>query len=118
MTTKKIATDDLLALLCKALSERYPDDPTAPGVQIAHLSGPRFPSAQWYVACHRYTGSFGQGRLVVAQHRGEYLDVVLEQLAKRVAESTPKVVAQRELKKAVDYVPAEEMSAFAADVGP
>ena len=112
----KIRTDELLALLCKALSERYPDDPTTPGVQIAHLPAGKDgrKEATWYVACHRYTGSFGAGRTVAAKKTGDDLDRVLAKLAKSIADDTPKVSAQRELKRAVAHVPAEEIKSFAS----
>jgi hypothetical protein len=99
----KTPTDELLALLCKALTERYPEDPTTPGVQIAHLPAGKDgrTEAAWYVACHRYTGSFGTGRTVAARQTGDDLDAVLEALARTIAESTPKVTAQRKLVRAL-----------------
>lgn len=99
----KTPTDELIALLCKALTERYADDPSVPGVQIAHLPKGKDgrETAAWYVACHRYTGSFGQGRTVAAKSTGDDLDAVLETLAREVADKTPSVSAQRALVKAL-----------------
>jgi hypothetical protein len=54
----KTPTDDLLALICKAATERWPGDGLAPGVQIAHVTkntyGDELPAPFWYVALHRY----------------------------------------------------------------
>lgn len=99
----KPKTDELIALLSKALSERYSGDPSLPGVHIAHLpiGHEGRTKAEWYVACQRFTGSFGAGRTNVDRQTGDDLDDVLLTLAKRVAENTPKVAAQRELAKAV-----------------
>lgn len=98
----KTRTDDLLALLCKALTERYPDDPSVPGVQIAHLPAGRIrDTACWYVACHRYTQAFGGGRVIQAKKEGDDLDDVLRELATEIAESTPAVSAQRALVRAL-----------------
>jgi hypothetical protein len=99
----KLKTDDLLALLAKALSERFSEDPSLPGVHIAHLPKGHEgrAKAEWYVACQRFTGSFGQGRVNVDKQIGDDLDVVLETLARRIVLGIPKISAQRELLKAL-----------------
>ncbi len=100
----KTATCELIALLSKALSERFATDPSLPGVHIAHLPiGHEGRSkAEWYVACQRFTGSFGAGRTNVARQTGDDLDDVLTKLTKQIVDTIPKVTAQRELARAVD----------------
>ena len=74
----KIKTDDLIALICKAATERFSEDSWAPGVQIAHVvrNGERF----WYVALHRYQGPCHE-RVVVFKTRNADLDVAVRELA-------------------------------------
>jgi hypothetical protein len=116
----RTATDDLIALTCKALSERYPDDKGGrPGLLIAHLpegkgeqdfyvtlSGLRFPATadvtgepRWYVAAQRFLGpGKGEGRTNVQRWTGDELDDVIAEAAKFLATS---VEHQAELGKAV-----------------
>jgi hypothetical protein len=81
---------ELLALICKAASERWPDDPSLPGVQIAHL--PK--NGAFYVALHRYAKPYGFGRMVLHTAEEPSLDVALIKLARFLA---PADTHQREL---------------------
>jgi hypothetical protein len=101
----KLETGELLALACKALTERYRSDPWRPGIQIAHIpaltaweGGPTMP-AKWYLAAHRYTGSFGASRIVLHKSHCEDLDGGLIALASHIA--PPPETAQRDLARAL-----------------
>lgn len=83
-------TTTLLALICKALTERYATDQCKPGIQVSHLAD----QGQWYVAVHRYSLPFGEGRIVVHKAKGDDLDKVLEQIASILV---PRNDAQKEL---------------------
>jgi hypothetical protein len=89
-TRKKRDTVTLLALICKALTERYSADQCKPGIQVSHLAE----KALWYVAIHRYSLPYGEGRIVVRKETGDDLDAVLERIAQTLAPSND---AQREL---------------------
>lgn len=88
MTKRDTVT--LLALICKALTERYSTDQCKPGIQVSHLAD----KALWYVAIHRYSLPFGEGRIVVQKATGADLDETLEQIARILVPSND---AQREL---------------------
>jgi hypothetical protein len=49
---------ELLKLLCQALHDKYRDDKSKPGVQIAYLGG------EWYAAIHRYGDRYGAERII------------------------------------------------------
>lgn len=87
---KKRNTETLLALICKALSERYSTDQCKPGIQVSHLAD----KALWYVAVHRYALPFGEGRIVAHKATGADLDETLERVASILV---PKSDAQEEL---------------------
>lgn len=87
---KKRDTVTLLALICKALSERYATDQCKPGIQVSHLAN----KGLWYVAIHRYSLPYGEGRIVAYKTTGADLDECLEQAAKILA---PANEAQKEL---------------------
>jgi hypothetical protein len=87
---RKRDTVTLLALICKALSERYSTDQCKPGIQVSHLAD----KGLWYVAIHRYSLPYGEGRIVVQKRTGDDLDEVLEAIARILA---PSDNAQREL---------------------
>lgn len=89
---KKKDTTELLALICKALSEAYPNDPCKPGIQVSHLSN----ESLWYVAVHRYSLPFGEGRIVFAKEKGTYLDAALTAIAGKLVppDSARKALAQ------------------------
>lgn len=91
--TKPIETGDLLALICKAATERFATDESKPGVHCAHL-----PDANlWYVAIHRYpiptashlrhaadmlrNAGYGKTPQIFATEKHEDLDVALQALA-------------------------------------
>lgn len=83
-------TAELLALICKALSERYSTDQCKPGVQVSHLANKQL----WYVAIHRYSLPYGEGRIVVRKATGTDLDTVLLEIAETLA---PSNTAQKDL---------------------
>lgn len=117
MSGSKPETGELLALACKALTERFPEDPTRPGILVSHITvgSPIFrphwvdgvpahyttpePAATWYLAAHRYTGSFAGGRTIVAKQYNPDLDTALIALAQQCAPFTTD--AQRDLQKAL-----------------
>lgn len=109
---KEVPTGDLIAMICKAASERWPEDKSRPGVQIAHLPaeegrmavdvetserrGMLLPvvmrssqmpgkPARWYVALHRYGAPVGQDRHVVCKAESSDLDEALLAIGKYVA---------------------------------
>jgi hypothetical protein len=103
-----INTGALIARICKAASERWPEDPCRPGVQVAHLpgvvhdrskttfaqkmgadvinlkDGDEIVGAQWYVALHRYRDSHGQDRIVQFKAGNADLDLALLDIAKQL----------------------------------
>lgn len=114
----EVETGELIALICKASSERWPEDLSRPGIQIAHL--PAEPPAQisvktpeqalgalalgakhgedipgtgkvaaFYVALHRYTGYQAVGRIVAFKTTADDLDKALHEVAVYVATPTP-----------------------------
>ena len=87
---RKRDTVTLLALICKALSERYSTDQCKPGIQVSHLAN----VGLWYVAIHRYSLPYGEGRVVAFKTKGADLDECLEQAARVLAPSND---AQKEL---------------------
>lgn len=87
---KKRDTVTLLALICKALSECYSTDQCKPGIQVSHLAN----KALWYVAIHRYSLPYGEGRIVAFKTTGPDLDECLEQAA---AVLVPSNSTQKEL---------------------
>ncbi len=89
-TRKKRDTVTLLALICKALTERYSTDQCKPGIQVSHLAD----KGLWYVAIHRYSLPYGEGRIVVHKATGNDLDETLETTARVLVHSND---AQREL---------------------
>ena len=111
----RAATDELIALLAKALTERFSHDPSCPGVHIAHVVkrfAPKWVDGVpahtetvikpiWYVAAQRFTGSFGAGRTIVDREEGEDLDEVIFKLASRIAAGIPKIREQLSLARAV-----------------
>lgn len=97
---ERVDTGDLLAMICKAASERWPEDKSRPGVQIAHLPArtkldpiTRVPivglvvpvKAEWYVALHRYSAALGECRMVQFKTTHEDLDKALLEVARYVA---------------------------------
>ncbi len=103
-----INTGELNARICKAASERWPDDSLSPGIQIAHLPGSMseptrvginadgvswaaYRDAQWYVALHRYprgTGSTNIERMTsglagnrIVQFKAKHTDLDMALLA-------------------------------------
>lgn len=114
----KLQTCELLALACKALTERYSEDPSAPGILVSHIAeGPArvehiwvngMPNAvahsggpTWYVAVHRYKGSFGASREVAHKVYNADLDEALVTLIRLAA---PAYTAQRDLAVALKAV--------------
>lgn len=83
-------TVTLLALICKALSERYSSDQCKPGIQVSHLAN----QGLWYVAVHRYSLPYGEGRIVVTKEKDNDLDTALERIAQTLV---PRNDAQKEL---------------------
>ncbi len=113
----KVRTDDAIALITKALSERYPSDKGGkPGLLIAHLPNGTDPGVsivelpsgrvrengsdpRFYLAAQRFMGpGKGEGRTNVQTWVGDDLDVVIAEAARFLATS---VVHQAELDKAV-----------------
>lgn len=90
MMANKRDTVTLLALICKALTERYSSDQCKPGIQVSHLAD----KALWYVAIHRYSLPYGEGRIVAYRTTGPDLDECLERAA---AILVPRNDAQKEL---------------------
>lgn len=51
---------DKFELFLKSIAERFPDDPTAPGIALAWLPN----TSQFYVALRRFKYAGGQGSIV------------------------------------------------------
>ena len=69
-------TQVLLDKLTKAVSFKYKEDKTAPGITISALK------KGYYCSIVRYSGAFAKGKVVVYAMRGDSLDQALESLAK------------------------------------
>jgi hypothetical protein len=92
-----LATDELIALICKAAAEEHKDDRLAPGVQIAWVEK----ELSWYVALHRYPQAaviVGQ-RIVVAKVLRPELYSAVHALALQLI--PPSDEARRELARAL-----------------
>ena len=77
----------LIALIAKALSERFPSDSIAPGVIVAHLPNDGAQDCPiFYVSAGRYPQS-SSIREVVAKVYDEDLDIALLLLARIVCDS-------------------------------
>ena len=68
-------TQVLLDTLIKAVSFKYKDDTTSPGVTISRLK------KSYYCSVVRYSGSFAKGKVVVCKAEGNTLDDALQNLA-------------------------------------
>ena len=72
-----------LELLLKSIVERFPNDPTAPGLAIAWLPDEK----QFYISIRRFGGPFGaQPRVFIAVRNSTLLDAMTELVAKYRAE--------------------------------
>jgi hypothetical protein len=103
----KVETGEFLALICKAARERFAEDITAPGVQVAHVTKPE--GNVFYVALHRYPNNdrdsygargkpeAGHTRVVVLNTTQPDLDDALGVIAAYLVPSTS---AQAELASA------------------
>jgi hypothetical protein len=115
-------TDDLIALICKAATEKYREDRVRPGIQIAHIPAASFPlfsvkhgesvalvqgapdfaqPAFWYVALHRYPNDSYGGtldRVAVCKAEHADLDRAIQLLAVQLIPATE---AQAELAEAI-----------------
>lgn len=101
----KTKTDELLALACKAATERWPDDRLAPGIQIAHVkkTGGNY---VFYVALHRYpqtsqTRSLFLERQIEAKTEHEDLDEAIKTIALAIVPLPPPIDAQQDLAEAL-----------------
>jgi hypothetical protein len=68
-------TDQLMDKLTSAVSYKYKDDKTAPGVTVARLK------TGYYCSVVRYDGAFARDKKVVCNARGDNLTSALSNLA-------------------------------------
>lgn len=68
-------TDQLMDKLVKAISYRYAEDKTSPGVTISALK------KGYYCSVVRYDGAFAKGKQVVCTGRGVTLEAALQDVA-------------------------------------
>lgn len=68
-------TDQLMDKLTKAVSFKFREDKTAPGVTISALK------KGYYCSVVRYSGAFAKGKQVVCHARGDDLPTALKSLA-------------------------------------
>lgn len=66
--------------LTQELVNRFPEDPSAPGVLVAHIREKQL----YYVSAQRFTQPFGQGRTIVAKGEGPTLDDALRALVRNL----------------------------------
>jgi len=69
-------TDQLLNKLTNAVSYRFNEDKTSPGVTVSRLK------SGYYCSVVRYEGAFGKDKQVVCKARGDSLSSALELLAR------------------------------------
>lgn len=96
-------TDELIALICKALTERFPQDRTRPGLVISHLAKQEGSDDQstFYVSAVRYPNQYGAAKEVIHQARELTLDDAVLRIAEALTPQTPIVVHQRALARAI-----------------
>lgn len=70
-------TQDLIDKLIKAISFKYKEDKTVPGLTIASLN------SGFYCSIVRYNGSFGKEKKVVCKATGLTLDETLKTVASK-----------------------------------
>jgi len=78
MAVKKVVKKDQkknLELVLRAVSELYPFDRTSPGIVLSYLKNENF-----YVSLCRYSGSFGNGKMVLLNAQGDTIDTALAEL--------------------------------------
>jgi hypothetical protein len=81
--TPKTPKAHKLELLLKSIVERFPNDPTAPGLAIAWLPDEK----QFYISIRRFGGPFGaQPRVFIAVRNPTLLEAMTELVAKYKAE--------------------------------
>lgn len=70
-----MSTDQLMDKLTSAVSFKFKEDKTAPGVTVSKLK------TGYYCSVVRYTDAFGKGKKVVCKAKGDSLPVALATLA-------------------------------------
>lgn len=80
-----VSTDQLMDKLIKAVSFKYIDDKTSPGVTVSSLK------RGYYCSVVRYDGAFAKGKMVVCAARGETLSDTLRELATKFLAASPQV---------------------------
>jgi len=68
-------TEVLIDKLTKAISHKYREDKTAPGLTVAALK------KGFYCSVVRYDGAFGNGKVVVCKAKADTLDSALKSVA-------------------------------------
>lgn len=70
-------SDQLMDKLIKAVSYRYVEDKTTPGVTISSLK------KGYYCSIVRYDGAFAKGKVVLLAAKGDTLSLALTELASK-----------------------------------
>ena len=74
--------DVSLSVLVTKLREAYPNDPSAPCVQLASL-----PSGEFYASAVRYAEKFGEGKKVVASCKASTLAGAMKVVIAKLVEA-------------------------------
>lgn len=79
---KNLSAEKLMDLICNAVSFKYADDQTSPGLTVSKLK-----NGVYYVSVVRYKRAFGQDKVVAfkAQSTSSLVEALTD-LAKQVAE--------------------------------
>lgn len=94
----KPKTDTLIALICKAITERYAGDSTAPSLLISHVLNLDVGGPHWYFTVKRYRGRYAFEPYNQLVTKDSDMDRGIRELAKLVI---PADTAQRALADAV-----------------
>jgi hypothetical protein len=70
-----MSTEVLIDKLTKAISHKYKEDKTAPGLTVSALK------KGYYCSVVRYDGAFGNGKVVVCKAKADTLDGALKDVA-------------------------------------
>lgn len=83
----------VIELLTRTVCEYCQQDKTAPSVVVSWIGD------RWYVAIHRFTGRYAEGRHIVAKTTGLVLDDVLKEADRLFLAAAGRGPAMRDLEE-------------------
>jgi len=76
VTSRKTSktTDEKLSIFLQALREKYPNDPTTPGITLSKLAR----NDLFYCSINRFTARYGEGKYIVLARQAISLSTVID----------------------------------------